>query len=58
MYTLLVVDDNNRERLGISQLSLWRSCGFDKVLTAQNGKIGYEMAIAEKPFLVVADVCR
>lgn len=56
MYTLLVVDDNNRERLGISQLSLWRSCGFDKVLTAQNGKIGYEMAIAEKPFLVVADV--
>lgn len=56
MYTLLVVDDNNRERLGISQLPLWHSCGFDKILTAQNGKTGYETAIEEKPFLVVADV--
>lgn len=56
MYTLLVVDDNNRERLGISQLSMWHGYGFDRVLTAKNGMAGYETAIAEKPFLVVADV--
>ena len=56
MYTLLVVDDNNRERIGISQLSLWSESGFDKILTAQNGKVGYEIAMREKPFLVVSDV--
>lgn len=56
MYTLLVVDDNNRERTGVSQLALWRELGFEKILTAPNGKIGYETALAQQPFLVVADV--
>ena len=56
MYKLLIVDDNNRERVGISKLPLWRELGFDTILTAKNGKVGYEIAMAESPFLVVADV--
>lgn len=56
MYKLLIVDDNMRERNGVSNLKIWNELGFDEIHTAINGQDGYEKALEIKPVLVISDV--
>ena len=56
MYKLLIVDDNQHEIRGIEKLPCWKQFGFDKILSAENGRDGLELALAEKPLLVITDV--
>lgn len=53
MHTILVIEDNEEVRENISeilQLSNYR------IITAGNGKTGVEMALKEKPDLVICDI--
>ena len=56
MYKLLIVDDNTRERNGISNLEIWSELGFDEIYTAINGQDGYEKALSVKPIMIISDV--
>ncbi len=53
MRTLLIIDDHNEIRENIAEiLSL---AGY-KTLTAENGKRGVELALKEKPDLIICDI--
>lgn len=56
MYKLLIADDNVYERNGLAKLKMWQEFGFHDILLAENGSIGYELALKEKPLLVITDV--
>ncbi len=56
MYKLLIVDDNVYERNGIAKLKIWNELGFSEVFMAEDGKKGFELALKEKPLLVMTDV--
>jgi CheY-like chemotaxis protein len=51
--TILIIDDHNEIRENTAELL---SFGGYKTLTAENGKKGVEMALAEKPDLIVCDI--
>ncbi len=56
MRTVLIVDDNCIELSAMSKLNMWKELGFTQVFCAQNGKIGYETAVKEKPDIILTDV--
>lgn len=56
MYKILIVEDEEFVRTSIVQLINWRELGFSVVLQAENGAVGLETAIMEKPDLVLADI--
>jgi len=51
--TILIVDDHNEIRENIAEIL---ALGGYRTLTAENGKRGVEIAIAEKPDLIVCDI--
>ena len=51
--TILIIDDHNEIRENTAELL---SFGGYKTLTAENGKKGVEIALAEKPDLIVCDI--
>ena len=53
MKTILIIDDHNEIRENIAEIL---TLGGYKALTAENGKKGVEMALKEKPSLIVCDV--
>lgn len=53
MKTILIIDDNNEIRENIAEIL---TLGGYKALMAENGKQGIEMAIREKPSLIVCDI--
>lgn len=53
MQKILVIEDNNEVRENIAEII--RLAGHE-VITAENGKMGAEIALSEKPDLVVCDI--
>src|SRR6476661_2905108 len=51
--TILVIDDNNELRENTAEIL--ELAGY-KTLTAENGKKGVDVALAEKPSLIVCDI--
>jgi len=56
MYTVLVVDDNQRDREGIRDLLDWQALGVEVLGLAANGAEGYELARDLRPDLVLTDI--
>lgn len=56
MYKLLIVDDEEIVRRSISKIIDWTSLGFSVVLQAENGLEALEIALKEKPDLILADI--
>ncbi len=56
MYSLLIVDDEERVRRGLKNCIDWESYGFDRIYTAKNGKEGLATLIDMQPTLVLTDV--
>ena len=51
--TILIIDDHNEIRENIAEIL---ALGGYRTLTAENGKKGVEIALAEKPDLIVCDI--
>jgi len=56
MYSVLIVDDEERIRRGMETILDWKAMGFTRVQTAENGRAGLEAAKAAPPDLVIADL--
>ena len=56
MYKLLIADDEEWIRMGISQAIDWGKLGFSAVETASNGKIAIEKIQKNPPDMVISDV--
>lgn len=54
-YTLILVDDSNLVRSGISTM-LEKSGNWDRIITAENGKLGLEAIKRERPDIVCTDI--
>src|SRR5678810_349488 len=53
MKKILVIEDNNEVRENIAEIL---ELSNYKVLTAENGKIGVELALSESPDLIICDI--
>lgn len=53
MKTILIIEDNNKVRENAAEIL---ELSEYKVLTAENGKAGVELALREKPDLIVCDI--
>src|SRR5678810_422287 len=53
MKKILVIEDNNEVRENIAEIL---ELSNYKVLTAENGKIGVELALSELPDLIICDI--
>lgn len=56
MFTLLIVDDNPNDLIGIEGLIKWKELGIQIIGTATNGKEGYEKAMALQPDILLTDI--
>lgn len=56
MYTLLLVDDEEFEREGMTRLIPWEENGIQLLGAAKNGEEGFDMACALKPDLILTDI--
>ena len=56
MYRLLIVDDEEDIRNGMSRGIPWKEWGFTVVGIAENGEEAYEMILNTKPDVVLMDV--
>ncbi|THF80349.1 response regulator [Cohnella fermenti] len=56
MYTLLVVDDNPNDRIGVTGLVDWTEMRIEVAGTAVNGEDGYRKAIELRPDFVLTDI--
>lgn len=52
----LIVDDDVFVRKFIREMIPWASLGFDQLLEADNGAVALDVAMREKPDLVISDV--
>ncbi len=52
----LVVDDDVFVRMCIKTMLPWSELGFTEVLEADNGATAFEIALSEKPDLIISDV--
>ncbi len=52
----LIVDDDVYVRLCMLRMIEWQSLGFSQVLEADNGATALEIALREKPDLIISDV--
>lgn len=52
---VLLVDDHEMVRLGLKSF-LSMQTDIDKVLEAQNGKVGVELALKERPEVIIMDI--
>jgi two-component system response regulator YesN len=56
MFTILIVDDNRSDRVGLKDLVKWEQLGIKVVDLAVNGVQGIEKAILHKPDFILTDV--
>lgn len=56
MYRMVIVDDDEIEREGMTNFIPWESYGIEIVGSAWNGQEGYEVICAQKPDLVITDI--
>ena len=56
MYTILIADDEKWIRAGLIQTVDWENYGFDRILEASDGQSALEIALAEKPDAIIADI--
>lgn len=56
MYRMVIVDDDEIEREGMTNFIPWEKYGIEIVGSAWNGQEGYEVISARKPDLVITDI--
>lgn len=56
MYRMVIVDDDEIEREGMTDFIPWESYGIEIVGSAWNGQEGYEIIHTRKPDLVITDI--
>lgn len=56
MYRMVIVDDDEIEREGMTNFVPWESYGIEIVGSAWNGQEGYEVICTQKPDLVITDI--
>lgn len=56
MYTILIVDDNPSDRMGITKLMDWEALGIRVVGSAFDGADGYEKAVQLRPDFILTDI--
>lgn len=56
MFRMMVVDDNPKDRRGITELIDWGGLDIEIVGTAMNGELGFRKALELKPDFVLTDV--
>ncbi|MCD9021616.1 response regulator [Cohnella silvisoli] len=56
MYSILIVDDNPSDRLGITKLMDWDALGIRVVGSAFDGQDGYEKAVQLRPDIILTDI--
>lgn len=56
MYKLMIVEDEPLIRAGLKQYFNWHELGIESILEAENGKDGIEIALRERPDLVITDI--
>ena len=56
MLKVLIVDDDFYDTQGIVNHIAWEKTGVSSVLTAQNGREGYKMALENAPDIVISDI--
>ena len=57
MYKVLIVDDEERIRTGLTTIIDWEAHGYVICGTAENGLVGIEKAKEVKPDLILVDIC-
>ncbi|MCH1624064.1 response regulator transcription factor [Ferdinandcohnia quinoae] len=56
MYKLMITEDEPLVREGLKQYFNWRELGFRDIFEAENGRHGIDIALLEKPDLVITDI--
>ncbi|MDR6882112.1 response regulator [Bacillus sp. 3255] len=56
MYTLLIVEDEPLIRMGLQHYFAWQELGVTRILASDNGKSGLELALLERPDLIITDI--
>lgn len=56
MYRMVIVDDDEIEREGMTNFVPWENYGIEIVGSAWNGREGYEKICAQKPDFVITDI--
>ena len=56
MYKILIVDDDDFVRKAVIDLIPWDEIGFDKILEAPDGELALEMAIENRPDIILTDI--
>ncbi|MFS0862024.1 response regulator [Fredinandcohnia sp. 179-A 10B2 NHS] len=56
MYKLMITEDEPLVRAGLKQYFDWESLGVCAIVEAENGKEGMEVALRERPDLVITDI--
>jgi len=54
-YTIVIVDDSNLVRSGLTTM-LEKSGNWDRILTAENGRIGLDVIKRERPDIICTDI--
>ncbi len=56
MYTVLIIDDENTTREFLKDYLPWEKLDYGDIFLATNGQEGAEIAIREKPDLIISDI--
>ncbi|RTE09354.1 response regulator [Paenibacillus whitsoniae] len=56
MFTLLIVEDEPLIRTGLQHYFDWQALGVTRILDADNGGIGLQTALRERPDLIITDI--
>lgn len=56
MYKILIVDDEELVRRSILKIVDWKALGFSEVFEAENGTEALQIALEQKPHLVLTDI--
>ncbi|MWV46056.1 response regulator [Paenibacillus sp. HJL G12] len=56
MYKLMIVEDEPLIRMGLQKYLDWKDLGFQEIVEAENGAEGVDIALKEKPDLIITDI--
>lgn len=56
MYKLMIVEDEPLIRAGLKHYFDWHALGVHTIVEAENGQQGMELALVERPHLVITDI--
>ncbi|GAB6991959.1 response regulator [Paenibacillus pini] len=56
MYKLMVVEDEPLIRMGLKKYFEWEELGFHEIVEAENGSEGVDIALRERPDLIITDI--